>query len=134
MNLYYLSISKSKNILKQFLNILFIICFSTLLSCGDSEKYTPEIENYHHTTIINDSLFIEHYNDGYSTEVYLTDSLSYRLYILSYIFEYYNSYMYKINDKKIVFYHDDLSKPNTKLKFAKEYTFKELKKKNNLRR
>jgi len=121
--------------------ILFILVILSIIlyNCGNGDKLDenrkPEGE-FLSTTKIKDNLYYERY-DSHSLErieLFLTDSINFRLYLLSYSFE--DGYRYKVitDSKKVEFYLKCPKEENYELVKEAEYTFYELKKKYNLRK
>ena len=118
---------------------IYILIF-LLLSCEENHEYkvdenrNPIQSNYFFTNKINDSLFVECYYNGFSSELYLTDSINYRIFTMHYIFEYGQRYKFNNDSNKILFYCQFPKEENYKLEKRCQYTFEELKTKNNLRK
>lgn len=126
--------NKSLKIILFFI-FIGILCFYIYYVILRNKEYDiPDKNNFDFTHKINDTLFLENYNSFSSSEIYLTDSLNFRLFIMFYVFEHQQYYKYKIDDKSITFYKFyGESTPVEKI-IAKSYTFEELKTKNNLRK
>ena len=126
---------KSKLVKKIFSYFLIgVLCFYIYyVFLRNKENKLPE-GIFQEVFKVNQTLYIEQYYDGYTSEVYLTDSVNFRLFIMSYIFEHQQFFKFTIDKTSITFISLDKDYPIFNNMIAKSYTFEELKTKNNLRK
>lgn len=116
-----------------FITLIFI-----LISCEINKKLDENRKpegKYLSIVKLKDNLYYEGYKviESERVELFLTDSINYRLCVITYRDDYGYHYKFKLDSNKIAFYLKYPKEDNYKLEKITEYTFEELKTKNNLR-
>ncbi len=130
---------KIENYYKYIIVNYFLILIFIILSCEINKKLDENRKpggQFIDTLNITKGLICERYYSlsKESIELFLTDSNNYRIFVMSYSHEYNQHYKIKMDSSKITFYCKYFDHKPVNIEKESEYTFEELKTKNNLRK
>jgi hypothetical protein len=130
---------KIKNYYKYIIVNYFLILIFILLSCEINKKLDENRKpegKFLSIVKLKENLYKEAFKikELDLVELFLTDSANFRLCVLMYRDDYGYHYKLKMDSNKIAFYLKYPKEENYKLEKITEYTFEELKTKNNLRK